>query len=134
ETREKEEEHTEKPADGEEPTEAADDEEEATEEPADEEPTEEAAADEPTEEPEDEEPAGEATGEVVIMQGVDANTLDPLLRNATPEFTINMHVFDMFLNRNAETLAIEPNIVESWETIDDLTWAFKLVEGATFHD
>ncbi|MBA2454114.1 MAG: hypothetical protein H0V47_13150 [Chloroflexia bacterium] len=76
----------------------------------------------------------EATGSIVIMQGVDANTLDPLLRNATPEFTINMHVFDMFLQRNPDTLAIEPNIVESWETVDELTWEFKLVEGATFHD
>jgi len=120
-------------------TEADAEDEETEEEPADD--ATEAPADEETEEDEEpeateEEPSGdvEATGQVVIMQGVDANTLDPLLRNATPEFTINIHVYDMFLKRNPETLAIEPNIVESWENIDPLTWEFKLVEGATFHD
>lgn len=77
---------------------------------------------------------GEATGEVVIMQGVDANTLDPLLRNSTPEFNINVHIFDMFLNRDPVTLEILPSIVESWDTIDELTWEFKLVEDAMFHD
>ncbi len=77
---------------------------------------------------------GAASGQIVIMQGVDANTLDPLLRNATPEFTINLHVFDMFLNRNPETLEIEPGIAESWEAIDEMTWEFKLVEDATFHN
>lgn len=79
-------------------------------------------------------PAGEATGEIVIMQGVDSNNLDPLLRNSVPEFTVNMHVFDMMLKRNPETLEIMPNIIESWETVDELTWEFKLVEGASFHD
>jgi peptide/nickel transport system substrate-binding protein len=87
---------------------------------------------EPT--PADSDPMGEATGEIVIMQGVDSNNLDPLLRNSTPEFTVNMHVFDMMLQRDAETLEIQPNIIESWDTIDELTWEFKLVEGATFHD
>lgn len=76
----------------------------------------------------------EPAGEIVIMQGVDANNLDPLLRNATPEFTINLHVFDMMLNRDPETLEILPNVVASWENVDDLTWEFTLVEGATFHD
>jgi peptide/nickel transport system substrate-binding protein len=77
---------------------------------------------------------GEPEGELVIMQGVDANTLDPLMRNSTPEFNINLHIFDMFMNRNSETLEIEPNIVETWEAVDDTTWHFTLVEGATFHN
>lgn len=77
---------------------------------------------------------GDIPEEVVIMQGVDANTLDPLLRNATPEFNINVHVFDMFTKRNPQTLEVEPHIVTEWKTIDDLTWEFKLVEGATFHN
>src|SRR5690606_14501981 len=71
------------PSAGDEPT--------ATAEPADDEP-------EPTEEPSQGSDA--PSGQIVIMQGVDANTLDPLFRNATPEFTINAHVFDMMLNRN----------------------------------
>ena len=77
---------------------------------------------------------GEPEGEIVIMQGVDANTLDPMMRNSTPEFNVNLHIFDMFLNRNQETLEIEPSIVQSWEAVDDTTWSFTLAEGATFHD
>lgn len=75
-----------------------------------------------------------AEGEIVIMQGVDANTLDPHMRNATPEFNVNVHVFDMALNRNSETLEILPSIFTEWETVDDLTWRFTLAEGATFHN
>jgi peptide/nickel transport system substrate-binding protein len=74
------------------------------------------------------------SGQIVIMQGVDANTLDPLFRNATPEFTVNIHVFDMMLTRNSETLEITPGIIQEWTNVDDLTWEFKLVEGATFHN
>ena len=120
--------------DEEEPTEAdaGEDEEEPTEADAgedEEEPTE-------AEDGGDEGDSGEApSGEVVIMQGVDANTLDPLLRNATPEFTINVHVFDMMLDRDPETLEILPRIIKEWSVSDDdLTWEFKLVEGATFHN
>ncbi len=105
---------------------------EETEAPA-EETEEEEAEEEPTEEEEEEAPV-EASGEVVIMQGVDANTLEPLLRNSTPEFNVNVHIFDMFLLRDPETMQIIPNIVESWQNVDPLTWEFKLVEGATFHD
>jgi peptide/nickel transport system substrate-binding protein len=76
----------------------------------------------------------EPEGELVIMQGVDANTLDPLMRNSTPEFNINIHIFDTFLKRNPETLEIEPNIIEKWESVDDETWHFTVVKGATFHN
>ena len=89
---------------------------------------------EPTEEATGGSEGGEPEGEIVIMQGVDANTLDPMMRNSTPEFNVNLHIFDMFLNRNPETLEIEPGIVQAWESVDDTTWSFTLAEGATFHD
>jgi peptide/nickel transport system substrate-binding protein len=76
----------------------------------------------------------ESEGRLVLLQGVDSNNLDPLVRNSVPEFTVNMHVFDMMTFRDADSLEIEPNIVEDWTIVDDLTWEFKLVEGATFHD
>ncbi len=76
----------------------------------------------------------EVPEKLVVMQGVDANTLDPLLRNSTPEFNINLHVFDMFLKRDPKTLEIKPGIVEKWQNIDDNTWEFTLVKGAKFHN
>lgn len=77
---------------------------------------------------------GESSGSLVLLQGVDSNTLDPLVRNSVPEFTVNMHVFDLMTWRNAETLEIEPRVVADWTTVDDTTWEFTLVEGAQFHD
>jgi peptide/nickel transport system substrate-binding protein len=90
-----------------------------------------------TDEEDDEDTADEPTeseGRLVLLQGVDANTLDPLVRNSVPESVINRHVFDMMTFRDSDTLEIEPLVVEDWTIVDDLTWEFKLVEGATFHD
>lgn len=77
---------------------------------------------------------GDVPEQVVIMQGVDANTLDPLLRNSTPEFNINAHIFDMWLNRDPKTLEIGPGIITKWGAVDDTTWEFTIAEGATFHN
>ena len=88
-------------------------------------------------EPEDDDEPDEVTeseGRLVLLQGVDANTLDPLVRNSVPESNVNRHVFDMMTIRNPDTLEIEPLVCEDWTIVDDLTWEFKLVEGATFHD
>jgi peptide/nickel transport system substrate-binding protein len=118
------------PDEDEEDEEPADTEDEEDEEPAD---TEDEDEDEEAADDGDEEPV-EAAGTFVILQGVDANTLDPLVRNSTPEFNINLNIFDMMVFRDADTMEVGPNIVEDWTIVDDLTWEFKLVEGATFHD
>lgn len=125
------------PADTEDEEPAADPDDEEDDEPMDEEEDDE--EDEADEEEDDEEDDSEdestgSGGRLVLLQGVDSNNLDPLLRNSVPEFTINFHVFDMMTQRNPETLEIEPNIVEDWTLVDDTTWEFVLAEGATFHD
>ena len=73
-------------------------------------------------------------GQVVVMQGVDANTLDPAFRNATPEFNINAHVFDFHTWRDAKSLTIIPEFVREWKLVDDRTWELKIQGGAKFHD
>ena len=77
--------------------------------------------------------AGSA-GQVVVMQGVDANTLDPSFRNSTPEFNINAHIFSMMTWRDATSLKITPEFIQEWKLVDDLTWDFKIQQGAKFHD
>src|ERR671930_263056 len=54
------------------------------------------------------------TGTVTVAQGVDANTLDPVFTNATPEFNITLNIFDTLLWRDAKTLKPEPNVLESF--------------------
>jgi peptide/nickel transport system substrate-binding protein len=90
--------------------------------------------DDDDDEDDDDDAPSEAAGRLVLLQGVDSNNLDPLLRNSVPEFTVNFHVFDWFTERDAETLEITGGILEDWTVVDDLTWEFKLVEGAEFHD
>src|SRR5688572_1172905 len=53
-------------------------------------------------------PATAAAAQVIVMQGVDANTLDPSFRNSTPEFNINAHVFNMHTWRDSKTLKVVP--------------------------
>ena len=84
-------------------------------------------------------PAQQATAaataaQVVILQGVDANTLDPSFRNSTPEFNINAHLFSMMAARDAKSLQMVPEFLREWKLIDDLTWELKFEPGARFDD
>lgn len=74
------------------------------------------------------------TGTVTVVQGVDANTLDPQFSNATPEFTILYHVFAPILWRDAKTLKPVPWAAETFKNVDPLTWEFKLRPNMKFHD
>jgi peptide/nickel transport system substrate-binding protein len=74
------------------------------------------------------------TGTVTVVQGVDANTVDPQFVNATPETTILNHVFDSVLWRDAKTLKPVPWAAESFKNVDPLTWEFKLRPNMKFHD
>jgi peptide/nickel transport system substrate-binding protein len=78
--------------------------------------------------------AKKPTGTVTVVQGVDANTLDPQFINATPETNIVHHVFDSVLWRDAKTLKPVPWAAESFKNIDPLTWEFKLRANMKFHD
>jgi peptide/nickel transport system substrate-binding protein len=79
-------------------------------------------------------PAAASAGQVIVMQGVDANTLDPAFRNSTPEFNINAHIFNMHTWRDSRSLKIVPEFIQEWKLVDDRTWEFKIPSGAKFHD
>ena len=78
--------------------------------------------------------AAKPTGTVTVVQGVDANTLDPSFRNATPESNIMYHVFDTLLWRDAKTLKPVPWLAQEFKNVDPTTWEFKLRPNSTFHD
>lgn len=77
--------------------------------------------------------SAEAETEVVVLQGVDATTLDPHYINAIPEVNINRHIFQTLMTFN-DDVELVPELAESYEAIDDLTWEFKIKEGYTFHN
>src|SRR5919202_6308398 len=75
-----------------------------------------------TPQPQQAAPGTASAAQVVVLQGVDANTLDPAFRNSTPEFNINAHIFNTHTWRDASTLKIIPEFVQEWKLVDDLTW------------
>jgi peptide/nickel transport system substrate-binding protein len=74
------------------------------------------------------------SGNVVVLQGVDPNTLDPNFANGQPEKNVLLHIFDALLTREAQTMKLAPMLATSWKNIDPTTWEFTLATGAKFHN
>ena len=68
---------------------------------------------------------------VVVLQGVDATTLDPHRMQAAPEGNVLAHVFDGLVIRG-DDMTIQPRLATAWRIVDDLTWEFDLRQGVTF--
>lgn len=67
-------------------------------------------------------------------QGGDVTSLDPHQGKETPAVAVTCQIFDTLIQVNPETGELEPQIAESWEQTDDLTYVFKIREGVKFHD
>lgn len=72
-------------------------------------------------------------GDLVIANMADAVSLDPVTVNDVPSFDIQSNIFERLVKHDEE-MELQPGLAESWESIDDTTWEFKLQEGVTFHD
>ena len=78
--------------------------------------------------------AGNAAAETLtIGLAAEATSMDPHFHNLTPNNQIARHIFDNLINQD-EAQRLLPGLASEWGPIDDLTWAFTLREGVTFHD
>jgi len=68
-----------------------------------------------------------------IALGGDVTSMDPHFHNLTPNNNIGAHVFDTLVMKDPGG-RIKPGLAESWRTVDDTTWEFKLRKGVRFHD
>jgi peptide/nickel transport system substrate-binding protein len=68
-----------------------------------------------------------------IGLGADVTSIDPHFHNLTPNNNVGNHVFDTLVAKDARG-RLTPALAESWRTIDDLTWEFRLRKGVKFHD
>ena len=68
-----------------------------------------------------------------IALGADVTSIDPHFHNLTPNNNIGNHIFETLVGKDARG-KLKPELAESWRTIDDLTWEFKLRRGVKFHD
>jgi len=74
-----------------------------------------------------------AAAELVIGLGADVTSIDPHFVNLAPNNSIAEQVFDPLVRRDARQ-RLAPGLAESWRSIDDLTWEFRLRRGVKFHD
>lgn len=68
---------------------------------------------------------------LTIARPISTTALDPgFLREAA---TIVDNIFDTLVMRDKD-MKLVPGLAESWRSIDDTTWEFKLRSGVTFHN
>lgn len=71
---------------------------------------------------------------LVIAQDNDVPTLDPHMHAERVAIIVDWHIYDSLLSRDPKTMQIIPGLAESYKTINDTTWEFKLRQGVKFHN
>src|SRR5262249_6840299 len=73
-------------------------------------------------------------GQIVVALDSDRESLDPHHAIATLDYMVLMHVFDHLVARNPETMKLVGGLAESWKTVDDYTWEFRIRQGVKFQN
>ncbi len=71
---------------------------------------------------------------IVITMKDEPPTLNPYDHASNASGYMNQLTFNSLFRLDLDTLQPIPDLVESFENIDELTWRFKLKEGILFHD
>lgn len=74
-----------------------------------------------------------SAADLVLGLGADVTSVDPHVLNAAPNNSIAEQVFDTLVRRDARQ-RFTPGLAESWRTVGNTTWEFKLRRGVKFHD
>jgi peptide/nickel transport system substrate-binding protein len=77
-------------------------------------------------------PLGAADTTVTISQGVDADTLNPLLTTITPTFNVVHHVYERLADYGARVGDYEPRLAVSWKRVNPTTEEYKLRHNVVF--
>jgi len=81
-------------------------------------------------------PAGAQSRGKEIVVGFGAEPRTMLAVTIVDWTTNNMleHIYDRLLDRDAKTYKPKPMLAESWRTVNDTTWEFKLRKNVKFHN
>ncbi|MFN7573048.1 MAG: ABC transporter substrate-binding protein [Betaproteobacteria bacterium] len=74
-----------------------------------------------------------AAQDLTIGLATPVTSLDPHFHNLTPNNNVADHVFDKLVTKDAKE-QLRPQLAESWKTVDEVTWEFKLRKGVKWHD
>ena len=72
-------------------------------------------------------------GTLVVVQEAEPVGLDIMQSSIQTTMSVDYNITDTIL-KPQEDASVKPGLVEKWEKVDDLTWKFTLVKGATFHN
>jgi peptide/nickel transport system substrate-binding protein len=72
-------------------------------------------------------------GTVVVAQGVDPTTLDPMNQQEAPATILANNMFDGLIERDPD-LQLVPLLAESYRNVGPTVWEFKLRRGIRFHN
>ena len=78
-------------------------------------------------------PAETAQKPVVVANAFDINTLDPHKVSGMWNRSVIYWIYDCLVMTDREGKPT-PELATEWKRVDDLTWEFKLVENAKFHN
>jgi peptide/nickel transport system substrate-binding protein len=70
---------------------------------------------------------------LAIGMAAPVTSIDPHYRDLSPNATIGSNLFDALTSLD-EATRLRPGLAESWRTLDDQTWEFKLRPGVTFQN
>jgi peptide/nickel transport system substrate-binding protein len=70
---------------------------------------------------------------LVVVQEAEPVGLDIMQSSIQTTMSVAYNIHDTLL-KPQEDATVKPGLAEKWEKIDDLTWKFTLVKGATFHN
>ena len=71
---------------------------------------------------------------LVLAMASEPTTLNPYDHAAVTSSYMNQLTYNKLFRLDVDTLEPVPDLCESYENIDELTWRFKLKEGVKFHD
>ncbi|WP_197434324.1 ABC transporter substrate-binding protein [Agrobacterium vitis] len=77
--------------------------------------------------------AAEKDGTLTLGFASETSSMDPHWHIVTANSSVAQHIFDRLVHLD-ETQNPVPALATEWKAIDDLTWEFKLREGAKFHN
>ncbi len=69
---------------------------------------------------------------VVISQGVDATTLDPIKTSVTSDTNVHLQLYDTLARRSPDGSKLLPQLATSWKRTAPTVWEFTLRRGVTF--
>lgn len=70
---------------------------------------------------------------LVVVQEAEPVGLDIMQSSIQTTMSVGYNITDTLL-KPMEDATVKPGLAEKWQKLDDLTWKFTLVQGATFHN